>query len=75
MIGAVVTAGVGRYCDSLLNISNSYEGARKAVSYRVLYGTARAINIAEVVPREQTVAVQSEDTKCMSCLKRFILEM
>ena len=34
VIGAVVTAGVGRYCDSLLNISNSYEGARKAVSYR-----------------------------------------
>lgn len=73
VIGAVVTAGVGRYCDSLLNISNSYEGARKAVSYRVLYGTARAINIAEVVPREQTVAVQSEDTKMHELFKTIYL--
>ena len=53
VMGAVVTAGIGTVCDNLFNINLSYEGAREAVSYRVLYGTQRAINIREVVPKEQ----------------------
>ena len=48
IMGAVVTAGVGTTCESLYGISTSYEGAREAVSYRVLYGTKRAINIGAV---------------------------
>ncbi len=56
-----------------MNISNSYEGARKAVSYRVLYGTKRAINIAEITSTEQTVAVQSEDTKMHELFKTIYL--
>ncbi len=63
IMGAVVTAGVGTVCDNLYDISISYEGAREAVSYRVLYGTKRAINIGEIVPKESKKAVQSEESK------------
>ena len=55
VMGAVVTAGIGTVCDNLFNINLSYEGAREAVSYRVLYGTQRAINIREIVPKEQAM--------------------
>jgi AraC-like DNA-binding protein len=44
---AVVTAGIGRVCDRLYNINNSYEGAIEAVSDTALYGEGRAINIEE----------------------------
>ncbi len=60
---AVVTAGVGRPCDSLFEIHTSYEGAREAVSYRVLYGTRRAINIGEVVPKEGNRSFPSEESR------------
>ncbi len=63
IMGAVVTAGIGTVCDSLYEISLSYERAREAVSYRVLYGTKRAINIGEIVPKEQIKPVQSEEYK------------
>ena len=61
--GAAVTAGVGTVCNNLYDISISYEGAREAVSYRVLYGTKRAINIAEIVPKRVKKAVPLEETK------------
>ena len=57
IMGAAVTAGIGTVCNSLYDISISYEGAREAVSYRVLYGTKRAINIAEIVPKESKKAM------------------
>ena len=60
IMGAAVTAGVGTVCNNLYDISISYEGAREAVSYRVLYGTKRAINIAEIVPKESQKAVPLE---------------
>ena len=63
IIGAAVTAGIGTVCNNLYDISISYEGAREAVSYRVLYGTKRAINIAEIVPKESKKAVPLEETK------------
>ena len=73
VMGAVVTAGIGRVCDSILNINNSYEGAREAVSYRVLYGTQRAINIAEIAPKEQKAAVQYEDANMHELIKSIYL--
>ena len=63
IMGAAVTAGIGTVCNSLYDISISYEGAREAVSYRVLYGTKRAINIAEIVPKESKKAVPLEETR------------
>ncbi len=71
IMGAVVTAGIGTVCDSLYDISISYERAREAVSYRVLYGTKRAINIGEIVPKEQIKPVQSEESR-MQMLFRAI---
>ncbi len=69
VMGAVVTAGIGRVCDSLLSINISYDGAREAVSYRVLYGTQRAINIAEVAPKEQKIDIQYEDANMHDLIK------
>ncbi len=53
IIGAKVTIGIGRTCSSLLEIAGSYDGAREAVSYRVLYGSGRAISISEIAPGEE----------------------
>ena len=52
MIGAVTTAGIGKVCDSLLGLQDSYSGACEAVSYRGIYGAVRAINIREIAPQE-----------------------
>lgn len=60
---ATVTLGIGRVCASLIDISDSYNGARLAVSYRALYGTEKAINIEEIEPeqKEETVSIELED--------------
>ena len=52
MLGAVTTVGIGKACDSLMELSDSYNGAREAVSYRGIYGAMRAINIREIAPQE-----------------------
>lgn len=69
IMGAVVTAGIGTVCDSLYEISLSYERAREAVSYRGLYGTKRAINIGEIVPKEQIKPVQSEESRMQTLFR------
>ena len=61
--GAKVTAGIGPVCDEIAELPASYQGARNAVSYRVIYGNTRAINIAEIVPKESKKAVPLEETK------------
>lgn len=50
--GAKVTAGIGHVCEQPYQLPLSYQGARNAISYRVLYGNTRAINIAEMDPQE-----------------------
>ena len=60
---ATVTAGIGHVCNQLSQLSLSYHGAKNATSYRVLYGNTRAINIAEIVPKESKKAVPLEETK------------
>lgn len=72
-MGAVVTAGIGRVCDNLISVNSSYDGAREAVSYRVLYGTSRAINIGEIAPKEQEILIQPEDTKMHDLFKAIHL--
>lgn len=52
ILGAVVTVGVGQICRDIPELARSYHGAREAVSYRVLYGASRAINIMEIAPQE-----------------------
>ena len=73
IMGAVVTAGVGTTCESLYDISTSYEGAREAVSYRVLYGTKRAINIGEIVPKESKIQTQQEEARMQELFRKRLL--
>lgn len=73
VMDAVVTAGIGMVCDNISNINNSYDGAREAVSYRVLYGTKRAINIDEIPPNKQNMGLQSEETKMHELFKAIYL--
>ena len=54
VLNAKITAGIGYLCNSLEQIPLSYQGAKQAVSYRVLYGNTRAISISEVEPSERT---------------------
>lgn len=49
---ARVTAGIGHVCNELGQLRLSYQGAKNATSYRVLYGNTRAISIAEMDPQE-----------------------
>ena len=49
---AKITAGIGHVCSGPEELQMSYLGAKNAVSYRVLYGNIRAINIAEIDPQE-----------------------
>lgn len=49
---ARVTAGIGHIASQLGELPLSYQGAKNATSYRVLYGNTRAINIAEIDPQE-----------------------
>ena len=49
---ARVTAGIGHVCNELGQLRLSYQGAKNATSYRVLYGNTRAICIAEMDPQE-----------------------
>ena len=53
MCKANVTIGIGEVVDSLSDIDDSYRGARDAVSYRVLYGHTKAINISEISPLDK----------------------
>lgn len=62
IIGATVTVGVGVVCRNPYDLARSYHSAKEAVSYRVLYGGARAININEISPQKRNPeAAGSED--------------
>lgn len=73
VIGAVTTIGVGMECNNLLELSKSYLGAREAVSYRVLYGSSRAINIKEIVPKKQTVSDNTNEGELIELFKEIRL--
>lgn len=61
MVDAVVTVGVGQVCGSIHELSQSYNSARTAVSYRVIYGASRAINMKENVPQEISRSGSGDD--------------
>lgn len=68
--GARVTAGVGYVCSQSGQIPLSYQGAKNAVSYRVLYGNTRAISIAEMDPQENA-DVPWEESYIQKILKKI----
>ena len=69
IIGAVVTIGVGKTCRNILELSQSYRSARVAVSYRVIYGASRAINIKEIVPQKIDKSSPSNDMELSNLFK------
>lgn len=69
IIGAVVTIGIGRVCRDISDLSQSYSDAREAVSYRVIYGSSRAINMKEIVPHENDRSDMTDDTKLTGLFK------
>lgn len=50
LTNATVTIGIGGVVTAISALHQSYSGARDAVSYRVIYGRGKAINIAEIAP-------------------------
>ena len=71
IIGAVVTVGVGQACKNILELAQSYSGAREAVSYRVIYGSSRAINIKEIAPQEMSGPDLTNDTELFNLFKKI----
>lgn len=69
MIGAVVTVGIGQVCEDILDLSKSYAGAREAVSYRVIYGASKAINMKEIIPQKVDRSSSSDDMELSNLLK------
>ena len=43
-----MTVGIGEVCENILDLSQSYAGAREAVPTGGIYGATRAINIKEI---------------------------
>ncbi len=66
IIGAVVTVGIGQVCERLTGLSQSYSSAREAVSYRVIYGVSRAINMKEIAPHGISKPDGTPDTELFS---------
>ena len=73
IIAAVVTVGIGQVCDRVSELSKSYSGAREAVSYRVLYGASRAINMNEIAPKEGAGPDSSSDAELSNLFKMIRL--
>lgn len=73
IIGAAVTVGIGQVCGDILELPLSYSSAREAVSYRVIYGASRAINIKEIAPREISKASSMNDTELLNLFKMIRL--
>lgn len=73
IIGAVVTVGVGQVCSSVLDLSQSYSTARESVSYRVIYGASRAVNIKEIAPQEKGEADDAADEELAALFKAIRL--
>ncbi len=68
---ASVTIGIGGLVDSLGDMDVSYKGARDAVSYRVLYGHTKAINISEVAPLKSEETAYEETDSLLDVFKKM----
>lgn len=73
IIGAVVTVGIGGVCNNILRLSQVYDSAREAVSYRVIYGSSRAINMKEIAPREISRSTPADDMNLSNLFKMIRL--
>lgn len=70
---ANVSCGIGEIVDSPLDLSQSYAGARMALSYRVIYGKGIAINIHEIAPQEKDASPAQERENLREVFKQIRL--
>jgi two-component system response regulator YesN len=70
---ANVTAGIGCLCNNPSQIPESYQSAKSALSYRVLYGNMRAINAAEIGEEERLEKSHWEDDAIRKILRAMKL--
>ena len=73
MMGTVVTVGIGQVCSQILDLAQSYNAAREAVSYRAVYGASRAINIKEIAPKESGEPCFTNDMELLNLFKKIRL--
>ncbi len=74
IMGAKVTIGIGQVCGHIAKIAASYQSAREAVSYRVLYGSNRAINLKRDCSTEKNPkGCRREKQNCPMCSKKICL--
>ena len=73
IMGAVVTIGIGQICQNVIDMPQSYNSAKEAVSYRVLYGGERAINIREIIPQKKEISVTDSESELSQMLKMIRL--
>lgn len=73
IIGATVTVGIGPVCDQMPDLAQSYSGAREAVSYRVIFGASRAINIKEIAPQTTSRSASSNEEAFSQLFKTISL--
>ncbi|WP_035769294.1 response regulator [Butyrivibrio sp. NC2002] len=71
---ANVTVGIGPVVSSVDAITTSYSGAKDALSYRVLYGTTKAINISEIAPAQGTKNNQDNEADFHDIFKKIKME-
>lgn len=71
---ATISVGVGNVVDKITDIPGSYAGARSAISYRVIYGRGKAINISEVSPSENDNISQGTNEELQYIFKEIKIE-
>lgn len=74
LLKASVTCGIGHIVKSVEDIASSYNGARQAISYRVLYGAKKAINIGDIEPKESEDIYASSENELREVFKLMKLE-
>ena len=71
IMGVDVTVGIGQVCENVLELAQSYSSAREAVSYRVIYGASRSINIKEIAPQEMNRTDVTSDSELANLFKQI----
>ena len=64
-----ITVGVGQMCSTLTQLSQSYEGAKEALLYKVIYSDNPVINIAEIEPSASHTVYTYYDEEIMHMIR------
>ena len=73
VMGAKVTVGIGQVCDHVSELAKSYQTAKEAASYRVLYGSNKAINLHEIVPQRKIMMDTNDGSGLLNIFKMICL--